>query len=118
MRTVKLLSWHPDLPTKASALARKDLTIDSAPLVRTYGVVGELARLNPAALVLDLDKLPSNSREIALMLRASKSARHIPSSSPENSSPPSPANDVAPRFARPSASWALHIQEVSRESTR
>lgn len=32
--------------------------------------------------------------------------------------PPSPANDVAPRFARPSASWALHIQEVSRESAR
>ncbi len=31
---------------------------------------------------------------------------------------PSPANDVAPRFARPSASWALRIQEVSRESTR
>ena len=30
----------------------------------------------------------------------------------------SPANDVAPRFARPSASWALRIQEVSRESTR
>jgi hypothetical protein len=37
---------------------------------------------------------------------------------PVAASPPSPANDVAPRFARPAASWGLHIQEVSRESTR
>lgn len=78
MRTIKLLSWHSDLPAKAATLARKDLTIDSTQLVRTSEVIGELARLNPAALVLDLDKLPSNSREIALMLRTSKSARHIP----------------------------------------
>ncbi len=37
---------------------------------------------------------------------------------PVSATPPSPANDVAPRFARGSASWALRIQEVSRESTR
>ena len=30
--------------------------------------------------------------------------------------PPSAANDIAPRFARPSASWALRIKEVSGES--
>ena len=30
--------------------------------------------------------------------------------------PPPPANDVALRFARPSASWALRIKEVSGES--
>ncbi len=29
---------------------------------------------------------------------------------------PPPANDVTPRFARPSASWALRIKEVSGES--
>ncbi len=40
--------------------------------------MGELAHLNPAALVLDLDRLPSHSREIAFALRSSKSARHIP----------------------------------------
>ena len=28
----------------------------------------------------------------------------------------SPANDVAPRFARPSASWTLHIREVNRHA--
>jgi len=35
---------------------------------------------------------------------------------PVLSAPPPPANDVTPRFARPSASWALRIKEVSDES--
>ena len=35
---------------------------------------------------------------------------------PPLAAPPPPANDVAPRFARPSASWALRIKEVSGES--
>jgi hypothetical protein len=78
MKTVKLLSWHEDIATKAASLKRPGLKIDSAPLVRNSGVVGELAHLNPAALVLDLDKLPSRSREIALAIRSSKSAHHIP----------------------------------------
>src|SRR5271156_4225480 len=78
MKTIKLLSWHDDIKTKAASLKRPDLRIDAAPLIRTSGVVGELAHLNPAALVFDLDKLPSRSREIALLLRSSKSARHIP----------------------------------------
>ncbi|WP_433984539.1 hypothetical protein RBB78_07160 [Tunturiibacter empetritectus] len=78
MKTVKLLSWHEDVMTKAASLKRRGLTIDSAPLIRTSAVVGELAHLNPAALVFDLDKLPSRSREIALALRSSRSANHIP----------------------------------------
>jgi hypothetical protein len=78
MKTVKLLSWHEDITTKAASLKRRGLKIDAAPLIKNSGVVGELAHLNPAALVLDLDKLPSHSREIALALRSSKSAHHIP----------------------------------------
>jgi Protein of unknown function (DUF3052) len=78
MKTIKLLSWHDDIKTKVSSLKRPGLRIDAAPLKRTSGVVGELAHLNPAALILDLDRLPSHSREIALALRSSKSARHIP----------------------------------------
>ncbi|NYF50392.1 hypothetical protein [Tunturiibacter gelidoferens] len=78
MKTVKLLSWHEDITTKAASLKRRGLKIDAAPLIRNSGVVGELAHLNPAALVLDLDKLPSRSREVALALRSSKSAHHIP----------------------------------------
>lgn len=59
-------------------LKRRGLHIDSSPLVSTSGAIGELARLNPAVLVLDLDRLPSHSRMIATVLRTSKSARHIP----------------------------------------
>lgn len=78
MKIIKLLSWHDDVEKKAASLQRSGLQIDAAPLIRSSGVVGELARLNPAALLLDLDKRPSHAREIALALRASKSARHIP----------------------------------------
>jgi len=78
MKTIKLLSWHEDIKTKAATLKHSGLRIDATSLIKTSGVVGELARLNPAALVLDLDKLPSHSREIALALRSSRSARHIP----------------------------------------
>jgi len=35
---------------------------------------------------------------------------------PVLAAPPPPANDVTPRFARPSASWALRIKEGSGES--
>jgi len=78
MRTVKLLSWHEDIAAKAASLRQRGLKIDAAPLNKTPGLIGELAHLNPAVLVLDLDKLPSNSREIAEALRSSKSAHHIP----------------------------------------
>jgi hypothetical protein len=78
VKTIKLISWHEDVKAKAAALKQAGVRIDATPLIRLSGVVGDLARLNPAVLVLDLDKLPSNSREIALALRSSKSACHIP----------------------------------------
>ncbi len=78
MPIVKLLSWHGEVAAKALSLTGKGVSVDAAPLERTSAVIGELARLNPAALVLDLDKRPSQSREIAFLLRANKSARHIP----------------------------------------
>ena len=78
VKTIKFLSWHDDVEKKAASLQRPGLQIDAAPLISSSGVVGELAHLNPAALVFDLDKRASHAREIALALRSSKSARHIP----------------------------------------
>jgi hypothetical protein len=78
MKTIKLLSWHDDVAKKAASLKHPGLHIDASPLIKTSGVVGELSHLNPAALVLDLDKRPSHLREIAFALRSSKSAHHIP----------------------------------------
>ena len=85
MPIIRLISWADDAAAKAAALKRGDaslksgkFTIDNTPILKTSSVVGELARLNPAALIFDLDKLPSHSREIAMALRSSKSACHIP----------------------------------------
>jgi hypothetical protein len=78
MPTIKLLSWHDDIKAKAASLKRRGLQIDAAPLVKTSSVVSELAHLSPSVLVLDLDKVPSRSREVAIALRTSKAARHIP----------------------------------------
>lgn len=78
MKTVKLISFHREAEAHAALLKQPGVTVDSAPLIRTSAVIGEMASLNPVALVLDLDKLPSHAREIALALRGSKSARHIP----------------------------------------
>ena len=77
MHIIKLISWHPDIQVKAASLKRRGLIIDATPL-KASSPVSELATLNPAVLILDLDKLPSRSREIATAIRSSKSARHIP----------------------------------------
>jgi hypothetical protein len=78
MKTIKLLTWHEDVEKKAAALRGTGLRVDTAPLSSSSGVVGELSRLNPDVLVLDLDRLASKSRDIAVALRGSRSACHIP----------------------------------------
>lgn len=40
------------------------------------GIVGQMRILAPDAVVVDLDRLPSHGREMAIMLRSSKSTRH------------------------------------------
>ncbi len=79
MDTVRLISNHPKVSERATLLREeKGVVVDASPLEKMSGVVGEMARLNPAIVVLDLDKTPSRGREIAIALRTSKAARHIP----------------------------------------
>jgi hypothetical protein len=78
MQTVKLISWDEDVGKKAANLKRRGVHVDAAPLIKTSSFIGELGRLSPAVLILYLDRLPSQSREIAVALRSSKSAHHIP----------------------------------------
>lgn len=78
MQTVRLISSHPKIAERAALLERDGLRVDASPLEKVSSVVGEMARLNPAVLVLDLVKTPSRGKEIAIALRTSKSARHIP----------------------------------------
>jgi hypothetical protein len=78
MVKVRLISSHPKVAERAVLLEREGLRIDASALEKVSSVVGEMASLNPAVLVLDLDKMPSRGKEIAIALRTSKSARHIP----------------------------------------
>jgi len=78
MGTVRLISNHPKVAERAALLRGKGVVVDASPLEKLSSVVGEMARLNPSILVLDLDKKPSRGREVAIALRTSKAARHIP----------------------------------------
>jgi len=78
METVRLISSHPKIVERSALLRSKGVVVDASPLEKLSSVVGEMARLNPSILVLDLDKTPSRGREIAIALRTSKAARHIP----------------------------------------
>src|SRR5215471_15935523 len=78
METVRLISNHPKIAERVALLRGKGIAVDASPLEKLSSVVREMARLNPSILVLDLDKTPSRGREIAIALRTSKAARHIP----------------------------------------
>lgn len=76
--TIRLVCWKQDLAAEHAALLRKaGLTVDASP----FNPAGMMTRLrgNPPALVLiDLDRLPSHGREVAVALRNSKALREIP----------------------------------------
>lgn len=78
MDTVRLISSHPKVAERAALLRSEGVVVDASPLEKLSSVVGEMARLNPSILVLDLDRTPSRGREIAIALRTSKAACHIP----------------------------------------
>jgi hypothetical protein len=58
MKTVKLLSWHDDIKTKAASLKHRDLLIDAAPLISTSGLVGELARPQSSRIDMRFGQAP------------------------------------------------------------
>ena len=50
----------------------------SAESLATSGLAGQFRNRPPAAVVIDLDKLPSHGREVAVYLRQGKATRRIP----------------------------------------
>ena len=76
---VRLVSWNED----AARVRTRQLTdlgfgVDASSLLGRGGVIGHFRDVAPDAVVLDLDRLPSHGREVGVVLRGSKSTRHLP----------------------------------------
>ncbi len=78
MPLIRLISWNPDLAReRASVLRAAGFTVDASPL-GVSGLIGHFRKVSPAVVLIDLDRLPSHGREVAIVLRNSKSTRYIP----------------------------------------
>jgi hypothetical protein len=78
MPVVRLVCWKQDLACeRARELQDAGYSVDASPL-EPSGVIGYFRANPPSAIVIDLDRLPSHGREVAVALRQSKSTRHIP----------------------------------------
>jgi CheY-like chemotaxis protein len=78
MPVVRLICWKEDLAKEhARALKTTGFSVDASPL-NPAGLIGHFRANMPAAVLIDLDRLPSHGREVAVALRRSPSTRHLP----------------------------------------
>src|SRR5438477_11007129 len=78
MSVVRLVSWNPELAQqRARTLQDAGISVDASPLIKGGGI-GRFRASSPAAVLIDLDRIPSHGREVAVALRNSKWTRHIP----------------------------------------
>src|SRR5260370_16389564 len=78
MPLVRLVCWKRDVGLeRGRALKEGGFLGDASPL-ETGRVIGHFRANPPSAVLIDLDRLPSHGREVAVALRTSKSTRHIP----------------------------------------
>jgi hypothetical protein len=75
---IRLVCWNEDLAVERTrALKKNGLDVDASPF-DPAGMITRLRENPPALMLIDLDRLPSHGRAVAIMLRTSKSMRHIP----------------------------------------
>jgi hypothetical protein len=75
---IRLICWNEDLAAdRAGALKKAGLDVDASPF-DPAGMITRLRENPPAVMLIDLDRLPSHGRAVAIMLRSSKSMRHVP----------------------------------------
>ena len=75
---IRLVCWNEDLAAeRARVLKKAGLDVDASPF-NPAGMITRLRENPPAVMLIDLDRLPSHGREVAVMLRTSKSMRHLP----------------------------------------
>jgi CheY-like chemotaxis protein len=78
MPHIRLVCWNPaQAADRARTLKKSGLTVDASPF-DPAGMITRLRENPPALILIDLDRLPSHGRSVALMLRASKSMHHLP----------------------------------------
>ena len=75
---VRLVTWNPETPrSRIQPIESSGFRVDASPL-STSGLIGKIRDAAPAAILIDLDRMPSHGRAVALVLRGSKSTREIP----------------------------------------
>jgi CheY-like chemotaxis protein len=79
MATVRLVCWD-DAGTRAAShlLRTAGFHVVDGSLRGAGGIVGRVRDEDPDAVVIDLERMPSFGREVANVLRNSKSTRHLP----------------------------------------
>jgi hypothetical protein len=76
---VRLICWNDELARKrAKQIAKLGFKVEASSLRGSSAFISHMRDLNPAIVAIDLDRLPSHGREVAITLRGSKTTRHIP----------------------------------------
>lgn len=75
---VRLICWNEELARqRVQSLAGCGFEIEASRL-NPSGMIGQFKKLAPAAVLIDLDRMPSHGHAVAVVLRSSPSTRHIP----------------------------------------
>jgi hypothetical protein len=78
MPLVRLVTWNRDQASGRARLVEKSgFKVDASPL-STSGLIGQIRDLAPAAILIDLDRLPAHGLAVATVLRRGASTRHFP----------------------------------------
>jgi hypothetical protein len=78
MPLVRLVCWKQEVARERARLVEESgFHVDASPL-NPGGLIGHLRANLPAAVLIDLDRLPSHGREVAVALRNCKATRHVP----------------------------------------
>src|SRR5512146_1837986 len=75
-RRVRLIHWNPGAEELARPLREAGCDVDTRPV--TPEALRALNRDPPDALVVDLTRVPSQGRDVAVILRRQKGTRDVP----------------------------------------
>jgi hypothetical protein len=78
MPQIRLVCWDQvSAREHARILKKAGFTVDASPLY-TGRLIGQFRDHPPAVVLIDLDRLPSHGRAVAIVLRSGKSTAHMP----------------------------------------